>query len=193
MKSEIKCVLAVIAVTTSLGCTDGNPPAHSQDQVALPAQAKTLTDSKAMETTHPDTPAELLRQIYTLSLQEDYEQISELVYPGHYAQHDARKEAVAGIRKRVAHRDWAYSDESLKELIDHHLPELQPVSADLLKRLFLDGGSFGEDQTLHNIAQTQPEKITAFDYQDAHILIVDVDGKQQLVFWENLTNLAPKR
>jgi hypothetical protein len=158
MKAKAWSILIVVLLISSLGCSKSNEP------------------------------ADLLKKIHALSLQKDYEQIEQLIYP----YRDGCKQAVAGIRDGDTSSDWAYSNESLGELIDNYLDKFTPIPDELLLKLFIKGGDWSDDIQLVNLAKTQPQNFTIFDYKDVHILIVKVEGEQKLLFWENLTNLARK-
>lgn len=181
MKSRYFCLLLCALLINS--CNDNN------DDTERSAKSDNISINAI------DTPEDLLRKIYSLASQEKYEEINKLIFASNIKDdgkvHDLRKEIVEGIKEAKFHGDNAYSNEALHLIISEHLHRIKPIPKDLLKQLFLNENSFGQDQTLKQIAQQAPEKIQIFDYKDVHIMMVEVSGEYKLIFWEDLNNILP--
>jgi hypothetical protein len=137
-----------------------------------------------------NTPAGLLKKIYALAQKEDYEKLQECIFP-----HSVQRlpdMMLQGIKEQKSTGgDGVYSHKALKILIDNHLDKLKPGAALALEYCVSEGnGGFGKDKRVAEIAKTQPQDITMFDFGRVHILIIKFEGEHRLLFWENLTRLS---
>jgi hypothetical protein len=134
------------------------------------------------------TPIDLLKNILKTAQEKNYTKLEKYVYPFKYK--DTQSKIISGIKENKKSSDGAYSHESLKKIIYNYTDKIEPLPKSLLNRLFLrKDKSYNKDVKLAKLAVNHPENILIFDYQGAHILIVLIDGRYQLLFWEYLTNI----
>ena len=134
-----------------------------------------------------NTPAGLLKKIYALAQEEDYENLQKCIFP--HSEQDLPDMMLQGIKEQKGQGDFAYSHKALKLLIDDHLDQLKPAASDVLEAC-MPNGDFGGDERIAKIAETRPQDITMFDFERVHMAIVKFEGEHKLLFWENLTNLS---
>jgi hypothetical protein len=136
-----------------------------------------------------NTPAGLLKKIYSLAQKEDYERLQECIFP--FVDKGLPDGLLQGIREKAARGDGAYSHKALKLLIDNHLDKLEPAAGRVLEWCKREGGdALSEDKRVAEIAKDRPQDLTMFDYRNVHIIIIKFEGVHQLLFWENLTDLT---
>lgn len=133
----------------------------------------------------PQTPEALLRRIRAAARNEDHQALKDLIYPDPVRQ----EMLIDGIRNRKETGDAAYSDAAMASLLTDHLDKLEPISDQLRRRMFSET-MYGRDPKLREIATRRPGDISMMEHREARILMVKTDKGQQLLWWENLTNLA---
>ena|GEM_PF-4234768 len=134
-----------------------------------------------------NTPAALLKKIYALAQEEDYDNLQDCIFP--HSEQDLPNMMLEGIKAKKERGDAAYSHKALKFLIDNHLDKLKPAAGAFLDSCMPDG-DFGEDPRIAKIAETRPQDITMFDFQEVHILLIKFEGEHKLIFWERLPVLS---
>ena len=149
------------------------------------AEVKQAKENTAIDA---NTPAGLLKKIYSLAQKEDYEKLNGCIFA--FSDQSLPDMLLQRIKdKKTRGGDGAYSHKALKTLIDNHLGELKPAADEALE-MCLPGGDFGEDKRVAEIAEKNPEDITMFDFKGIHIVIIKHEGEHKLLFWENLTKLG---
>jgi hypothetical protein len=179
-------LVASLACLIAGGCDKGTPKAPD------PPKAEAGTAPAAKDPPAADSsPKAALEAILSLAKQEQYEAIREHVYPlvdaSRGERGDIPKQIIDGIKRQKPIGDFAYSHEALALIIEKHmdvfvpLPKAKKTVQEALRR-----GVFASDAALKQMAEERPNDILIFDRLLVHMVLVKVEGKWKLLFWENL-------
>jgi hypothetical protein len=115
-----------------------------------------------------------------------------LVDPSRGERGDIPRQVIDGIRRQKPVGDFAYSHEALTLVIEKHMDVFVPFpKAEKNVRDALHRGVFSRDAALQRIAEERPDDILIFDRMLVHMVMVKVEGKWKLLFWENLPTIVP--
>ena len=152
------------------------------------AAAQTCTDKA-------ETPAALFQAIRYLAARERYTELQKYVYPLKAQLSDGpldlQKAIIEGIRVQREYSDFAYSDLAITMLLNQHLDQFKPAPKAFLQDFVK------ASPELSAIAQKTPEAFFLFTLEKPDpicspaIFIVKQKGEYKLIFWEDLTCLAP--
>ena len=100
---------------------------------------------------------------------------------------DIPAQIIDGIKRQKPIGDFSYSHEALALIIEKHADTFVPFpKAEKSVREALGRGVFSRDAALMQMAEERPDDILIFDRLLVHMVLVKVEGRWKLLFWENL-------
>ena len=152
---------------------------------------------KPQASENQETPADLLRNIYSLIQKDDYEKLKDCYFQwpdGSYTPYGSRStgwdkfveyiKKAKELEKENASVRTGFQPKPLKNLIDNYLDKLMPPPDAALKG-YMSDGEFGKiDKRIVEIAKNRPQDITVFHYKRVEIHIIKIGGHHKILMWD---------
>jgi len=116
---------------------------------------------------------------------QDTATLKQLVYPFKDDVEDMQEGLIELMLKGDPQQrgDGAFSSYALDTLIAHHLSEIKPIADELYAQL-------SGDRFFGTVISSYKQKhVWVMDFHEVRMILLEKDGKLQLLFWENLNRL----